>query len=285
MDEKKKEKFWNKYKSVKEAAKREIEEKEKRSDIKLTKRQCETIMKKHSRKYNIKRIEYIVAAVFATLGISKIEKNALISGNDENNKTEIMSELLEQTPTFKDEIKVDLSKENNQVTKDYSQVINYEQLFVDSINQYNQKYGTDLEEKDIDLIKSSNTQYLGIDENGTYIQDYSQNTPVVEYIRNGTDKNNIGNIYIMINNKDNTIIGSLGKVNYEIVNIDTKIIMNYDRKEYLASDKKMDLTKTVNDEDGKKLQLRYEAFEKQFEKQELEKQEINKQEPENGIDL
>lgn len=272
MDKTKKEKFWEKYSSVKEAAKKDVEKKEKILDRKLTEKEYKRIIKKHNRMYNIKRIKYLAAAVVAVLGISKIEKNALTSRNDQNNRTEIASELLEETPTFKDEIKVDLSQENNQKTKDYSQVINYDQLYVDAINQYNQKYGTDLEEKDIELIKSSTTQYLGIDENGTYIQDYNQNTPVVEYIRNGVDKNNIGNIYIMLNKKDNSIIGSLGKVNYEIVNIDTKIIMNYDRKEYVESDKKIDLTKTVNDEDGRKLQLRYEAFEKQFEKQESEKQ-------------
>ena len=72
--------------------------------------------------------------------------------------------------------------------------------------EYNEEYDTNLTASDISYIKS-NPQYLTIDEDGTYVQDYRQSGENNEYIYD-----NIKDVYVFINKKDDTIISSIGKV-------------------------------------------------------------------------
>ena len=104
---------------------------------------------------------------------------------------------------------------------------------------------------DIAYIQS-NPQFLAIDDNGTYIQDYKQSQDYSQYITSG-----IKNVYVFINKNDNTIISSIGKVSNDIQNVDTKIVMGTEKKEYVESDKKIDITEGKNKEEKEEI---YEAM-------------------------
>ena len=117
------------------------------------------------------------------------------------------------------------------------------QILEDIANEYNEKYGTKLSPTDITYIKS-NPQFLAIDNNGEYVQDYKETQKYDSYIQ---DK--IKNIYVFVNKKDNTIISSIGKVEDEVQNIDTKIVMDSQKKEYISNSKKIDITQGKTNEE------------------------------------
>ena len=117
--------------------------------------------------------------------------------------------------------------------------------------EYNEEYDTNLTASDISYIKS-NPQYLTIDEDGTYVQDYRQSGENNEYIYD-----NIKDVYVFINKKDDTIISSIGKVENEVKNIDTNIVMLSGKQEYVESDKKIDITKG---KDKEQLEEMYKAM-------------------------
>ena len=119
----------------------------------------------------------------------------------------------------------------------------YNQILEDIANEYNEKYGTKLSPTDITYIKS-NPQFLAIDNNGEYVQDYKETQKYDSYIQ---DK--IKNIYVFVNKKDNTIISSIGKVEDEVQNIDTKIVMDSQKKEYISNSKKIDITQGKTNEE------------------------------------
>lgn len=119
----------------------------------------------------------------------------------------------------------------------------YNQILEDIANEYNEKYGTKLSPTDITYIKS-NPQFLAIDNKGEYIQDYKETQKYDSYIQ---DK--IKNIYVFVNKKDNTIISSIGKVKDEVQNIDTKIVMDSQRKEYISNSEKIDITQGKTNEE------------------------------------
>ena len=119
----------------------------------------------------------------------------------------------------------------------------YNQILEDIANEYNEKYGTKLSPTDITYIKS-NPQFLAIDNKGEYIQDYKETQKYDSYIQN-----KIKNIYVFVNKKDNTIISSIGKVKDEVQNIDTKIVMDSQRKEYISNSEKIDITQGKTNEE------------------------------------
>lgn len=200
-----------------------------------------------------------IKAVLVALGITTIGaagKHALLpEGN--NNKIEKQETLKRENNEFikglqSHGIKIDTEK--------FTKELQNEEIIFDILKEYNEKYGTELNKEDISYIKSK-PQFLGIDENGTYIQDYKENTPVKEYEE---EEEKIGNIYIMINNKDNKIISSLGEVSSEITNIDTKIVMDRNGTEYLESDKKINIIEGKDEQTKQKI---YEALEQEYEKE------------------
>lgn len=202
---------------------------------KLTKKEIQKIERKVILKYRRKNfIRGAFLALSITIGAgghALLTSGDKIQDNSSKQKTEIQLDNENETNNvFKNELKVDV----NTISQEGK--VNYEETLKQIIEEYNEKYSTDLSSEDINYIKS-NPQFLGISDNGTYIQNYKQNTPVEKYISDG-----INDIYIMINNKNNTIITSLGEVDGKIQNIDTKVVMDSNRNEYFESDKKIDLT-------------------------------------------
>lgn len=226
----------------------------------LTKTEKQKIEKKVILKY---RRENFIRGAFLAIGITiGAGGHALLTdGNnasrDANSKqaTEMQIDNQEKNNnSFKEDLKYDTNaivpeeNENNE--------IDYDEIISEIIEEYNKKYNTELSSEDISYIKS-NPQFLGISDDGTYIQDYKQNTPTEEYIYD-----NIKDIYVMINNKDNKIITSLGKVKGKIENIDTKVVMDSERNEYFESDKKIDLTENKKEEEIEQI---YDTLENEYE--------------------
>lgn len=135
--------------------------------------------------------------------------------------------------------------------KENLQTLTYSQITEEIAKEYNEEYDTNLTASDISYIKS-NPQYLTIDEDGTYVQDYRQSGENNEYIYD-----NIKDVYVFINKKDDTIISSIGKVENEVKNIDTNIVMLSGKQEYVESDKKIDITKG---KDKERLEEMYKAM-------------------------
>ena len=160
------------------------------------------------------------------------------------------------------ETSIDETKTTSDAKEEFTQSIKvktYNQILEDIANEYNEEYDTKLSAADITYIKS-NPQFLAIDNNGEYIQDYKQTQKYGSYIQ---DK--IKNIYVFINKEDNTIISSIGKVADKVQNIDTKIVMDSQRKEYISNNEKIDITQGKTSEEIEEI---YNAMEiKQQEKE------------------
>ena len=152
--------------------------------------------------------------------------------------------------TIENSEKTDTSKKTNDF-KENLQTLTYSQITEEIAKEYNEEYDTNLTASDISYIKS-NPQYLTIDEDGTYVQDYRQSGENNEYIYD-----NIKDVYVFINKKDDTIISSIGKVENEVKNIDTNIVMLSGKQEYVESDKKIDITKG---KDKEQLEEMYKAM-------------------------
>lgn len=236
-----------------------IQKAEEKIGRQLTKKERQKIEKQVIRKYNRQNL---IRGAFLALGIviGAGGHALLTAGNnpDKENKQEIEMEMDTQdetTNSFKEDLKVDIDSITTE--KEENEEVDYDKIMSEILEEYNERYDAELSQEDISFIKS-NPQFLGIKDDGTYIQDYKQNTPVQEYT-----KERIGDVYIIINNKDNTIITSLGKVKGQITNIDTKVVMDKDRKEYFESDKKIDLTGDKNKEEVEQI---YEAIQNEYEK-------------------
>lgn len=267
---------------------RKIQERIKKIEAKKGRQLTEEEKQRIERKIKLKqRREKFIRGGFLALGITLgAGGHALATSgdkaddNDSKQKIEMQADEAErpvddvemQIDDAKNAEKVDnketktknVYKDTLKINQNISPCINHESVdYEQIIDAYNKKYDTDLTAEDISFIKS-NPQFLGISEDGKYIQDYKEDTPVEEYI-----DDNIEDVYIMINNKDNTIISSLGKVDGEIKNIDTKVVMTYEGDEFFESYQKIDLT-NITVKKGKKTnqsEAIYNTLKNQYEKQ------------------
>ena len=163
----------------------------------------------------------------------------------------------EQTP---EEKRKSFMKENSAVT--------YNNVIENMVKQYNEQYGTNLSANDITYIKS-HPQFLAMDNNGNYIQDYRQSEQYQNYLTD-LNKNNV-DIYTFINKKDDKIVASVGKIYNKIENVDTKVVMNAQGKEYTESDKKLNI---IDGKDREETQKIFDALEiKDGQKEQGENQE------------
>lgn len=231
---------------TKEIRKR-IQVEEEKKGRELTKKERQKIEKKVISKY---RRESFIRGAFLAVGITiGTGGHALLTaGNDkvQENKT--------QTETTIDNIDSEKEEQSSEQEKSFKgdiKIITYNQITEDIAREYNEKYNANLSAADIAYIQT-NPQFLFVDDKGTYIQDYKQSENYSNYIDSGID-----DIYVFINKNDNTIISSIGKVSNDIQNINTKIVMGADRKEYIESDKKIDIVQEKNKEEKQKI---YEAM-------------------------
>ncbi len=141
-------------------------------------------------------------------------------------------------------------KESLQVDFDQNSVYIDENNNNDIVQEIIGRYNNNLSEADIGYIKT-NPQFVTIDENGNYVYDYKEKTNASEYI---TDKNQIGDIYTVIDRTNDKIISSVGMIDNKIVNINSKQVLLGD-KEYLQSDNMIDLTKNENQEEKNEEEL------------------------------
>lgn len=234
----------------------EIKKKEERLKRKLTEREKRNIIQRIERKYRRKNLirGTLVALGIATAGVGGVK--LLTSGDDKKvvlEETEDKSN--NKTNSFKESIKINITEQEttDKEKKDYRETIN--QL----LEEYNQKYDTDLTNNDITYLRSK-PSYLSVDENENYIYDAKGNTPAKENV------DVTGYVYVIINKNDKKIISSIGKlsrgIKSEIKNVDTKVAMDWERNEYIESDKKIDFTEGKTPE---QIEVIYESIKEGFE--------------------
>lgn len=208
-----------------------------------------------------KSLKFRMIALLAALGVT-VGGGALLLGdkeynqNEGNNRLEVSTDIDKQIPKvkqFSNEIKVNIPKEIGY--EDTKQIIteSADRVLLQIALKYNERYETDLTPDDLSLIESK-PQFLGVIGDNTYVQDYKSTSPVDYHISdNWKDKTSIDKIYIIINSRTNEIIASIGRVNYKVTNIDTKIVMNDKRKEYLEAEDKIDITEGKTDEEKEQI--------------------------------
>ncbi len=208
-----------------------------------------------------KSLKFRMIALLAALGVT-VGGGALLLGdkeynqNEGNNRLEVSTDIDKQIPKvkqFSNEIKVNILKEIGY--EDTKQIIteSADRVLLQIALKYNERYETDLTPDDLSLIESK-PQFLGVIGDNTYVQDYKSTSPVDYHISdNWKDKTSIDKIYIIINSRTNEIIASIGRVNYKVTNIDTKIVMNDKRKEYLEAEDKIDITEGKTDEEKEQI--------------------------------
>lgn len=256
----------------------------------LTKQERRNIEAKVQRKY---RRQNIIRGAFLALGIGagatgtylltegkapkdveitqdENETDIKIKENEENKELNIS--VNKDREVFINEIKVNIPEEKQNIeetpkiqnTQEPKQTQKPEEqnskVIQEILDEYNEKYNTDLEESDISYLKST-PNFLGIDANGKYIQDYKENTEIKDYI---LGEYGIGPIYIILNNKEEKIIASMGEIEKELVDVDTKIVMSEEGKEYIASENKINLTENKDQETKESI---YKALESKCDKE------------------
>ena len=127
------------------------------------------------------------------------------------------------------------------------------------VDKYNQMYQTDLTIDDLKYIKSE-PQYLGIDSQGNYIQDYKEQTEIEDVVY----EDDIDEVYSIINGKTDEIIGSIGMIEEEIKNVDTKVVMGPNGKEYYGAENKINMLQ--QEPEMKSDEQIYEAVEEYFQR-------------------
>ena len=255
-----------------EEIKRKITLKEERLGRELSKEERRKIEKSVIRKH---RRENFIRGLFLTIGIGvgaggtkALESAKTVNVNQPNQETSVDDNNNEKNSNgYKESLRVSSENLNKSNSAD-EEKIDYNEIQQEIINEYNEKYNDNLTEQDQSFIKS-NPQFVGIDENNNYIQDYKEETPVSQYKTDG-----IGNIYVVIDDRNDNIIYSVGKIDDEVVNVDTKVVMtseNGETKEYFASNNTIDPTEN---KDKESIEDIYNTLEYEYNKQiEEEKEE------------
>ena len=283
-----------------EEIRRRIKAKEKREGRPLSKQERRKIEKNVIRKH---RKENIIRALFLSLGIvagattiKALDRGRTISSNQPKQEQTIeqdstmTNQAIEQDSTIANQAIEQDSSIANQATEQYNtqtkgktyddfkdslhvnsnDTINYNQVEQEIINEFNQINNDNLTKDDVAYLLSK-PQFIGIDENNQYIQDYKEETKVSQYKTSG-----IGNIYVAIDRRDNSVIYSVGKIDNKVANVDTKVVMKNDsngqRIEYFKSNKA--INPTLN-KDEKSINNIYETMEYEFDKQQKQMQERN----------
>lgn len=283
-----------------EEIRRRIKAKEKREGRPISKQERRKIEKNVIRKH---RKENIIRALFLSLGIvagatttKALDRGRTINSNQPKQEQTIeqdstmANQTIEQDSTIANQAIEQDSTMTNQTTEQYNtqtkertyddfkdslhvnsnDTINYNQVEQEIINEFNQINNDNLTKDDVAYLLSK-PQFIGIDENNQYIQDYKEETKVSQYKTSG-----IGNIYVAIDRRDNSVIYSVGKIDNKVANVDTKVVMKNDsngqRIEYFKSNKA--INPTLN-KDEKSINNIYETMEYEFDKQQKQMQERN----------
>lgn len=262
---------------VRRLSKKDIREKEEEEGRKLNRKEKDKIVKRNGLKVIGKIAGIALMGALAIGGAAKGVK-ALTAGNQtrietENKKAQNTESQNKEENIIKTDKKQESKSEQTPEEKRKSfmkenSAVTYNNVIENMVKQYNEQYDTNLSANDITYIKS-HPQFLAMDNNGNYIQDYRQSEQYQNYLTD-LNKNNV-DIYTFINKKDDKIVASVGKIYNKIENVDTKVVMNAQGKEYTESDKKLNI---IDGKDREETQKIFDALEiKDGQKEQGENQE------------
>ena len=222
------------------------------------------------------KIGLILAAIGITTGIGAGVK--LLDAPKQNDKVVTQEQTTSTREEFINQIKVDTTELDNVAEVE---VAEENKIFEQIVEEYNAKYpDTPISEEDLGMIETQPqflTKQTNEDGSITYIENYKTQADQLqanqEYIYGGC-----GDVYIVVNKKDNTIILSQAAVDYNEVNFETKIAMVGD-KEYVASERSLTLGETAEE----KREI-YNQLKDKFKEILEEKQNPNKSENDYEID-
>lgn len=253
-----------------------IKEKLKDKDKKLTPKEKRLLIRSGIK--NLIRILLVSAGIALTaIGISEVKQ--LDSGEkskDDNKKIESTTgkEISEdETKDIENETGYKIVEDNTETRGKFVNVLKvdvqpetlpepeFDTLVQDIVNEYNEIYNETLNNEDVGFYENR-TQVLSIDDNGNYYIDTENLNNIDKKIYNNKE-NKIENTYMVIDRRNNTVISSLGKVNNEYVNIETKNLETFNGTEYRESENNIDLTKL---KDKEELSKTYTALKKEVEK-------------------
>lgn len=262
---------------VRRLSKKDIREKEEEEGRKLNRKEKDKIVKRNGLKVSGKIAGIALMGALAIGGAAKGVKT-LTAGNQtrietENKKAQNTESQNKEENIIKTDKKQESKSEQTPEEKRKSfmkenSAVTYNNVIENMVKQYNEQYDTNLSANDITYIKS-HPQFLAMDNNGNYIQDYRQSEQYQNYLTD-LNKNNV-DIYTFINKKDDKIVASVGKIYNKIENVDTKVVMNAQGKEYTESDKKLNI---IDGKDREETQKIFDALEiKDGQKEQGENQE------------
>ena len=200
-------------------------------------------------------------AIAASLGIAAGAKGVKLLESQKENKVNV------ETQTKIDDKRKDfLEKTKADVTPTPTITPEEEKLEAKDILA---EQGYNIDDDKIGCIKSK-PQFITINENQEYVDDYKENTEASDYI---TDNKRIEDMYTLINRDDNTVITTLGRIDDKYVNIDAKQV-KVDGKEYFQVENVVDVTKDDqgNEKTQEELEKIYEALNKKYEQVKQQKE-------------
>mgnify|MGYP000123137103 CR=1 FL=1 len=215
---------------------------------KLEKEERSKLIKKEKRKCRV-RATYtaLIAAIGITAGATTIKY--LEAPKDNKTKVEAQTKTDDKRKDFLEKTKADViitiaPEEEKLEAKDILA-----------------EHGYNIDDDKIGCIKSK-PQFITINENQEYVDDYKENTEASDYI---TDNKRIEDMYTLINRDDNTIITTLGRIDDKYVNIDAKQVM-VNGKEYFQGENVVDVTKDDqgNEKSQDELKKVYEGLENKY---------------------
>lgn len=211
----------------------EIRKAEQRKRRRLTKEERRRIVKQE---HKIMKRKVALAGVLAAIGITGAV--GLTKQLPEASKQPVKT--VEESNNQKDEFLSGIKVDNNELNKDEEKSKNND-IFKRIVEKYNEEYPEDkIQEEDLGIVETEPqflTEQINSDNTVTYIQDYTQEhfEDNQNFIRDNDDAA-IDKAYVVINKKDKTVILTEGKVNEEIVYIDSKII-RFKNDDYIGKNK------------------------------------------------
>ena len=227
---------------------KKLKEEEKNRGRKLNPKERKKFIRNEKKKC---RRKATIIAVLASLGITAGAKGVKLLEAPKENKVNV------ETQTKTDDKRRDFI-EKNKVDVTLTITPEEEKLEAKDILA---EHGYNIDDDKIGCIKSK-PQFITINENQEYVDDYKENTEASDYI---TDNKRIEDMYTLINRDDNTIITTLGRIDDKYVNIDAKQVM-VNGKEYFQGENVVDVTKDDqgNEKSQDELKKVYEGLENKY---------------------
>ena len=212
-----------------------------------------------------------ILGVGLLIGVKATEQKSLPSPKPIPTPIATEQPKVTDTPEKKKEernsFKIELQEKAKQEAREQAvnETKNENEFINELVNEYNSRYDKDIEEQEVGVLKLT-PNFIRKDKDTSEYYMGKENSPEDELI----DKQG-SPLYVVVNNRDNTIISGVIKENSKVKNVQVKSARDKNNTEYVLSKETLNLTRDENgneksDEEKEQIYNNLEEAQKQIEK-------------------